>query len=67
MDALAAAGGSTPPAAEALVGRTCEQAVAGKLAVRQLAAWARPFGVAETEFRLLWLLVQRGAEREGAA
>ena len=34
----------------------CRQAVAGKLAVRELARWVDGFGVSETEFRLLWQL-----------
>jgi DNA-binding MarR family transcriptional regulator len=34
----------------------CRQAVAGKLALRDLAAWLRGHGATEGEFRLLWLL-----------
>jgi DNA-binding MarR family transcriptional regulator len=34
----------------------CRSAVAGKLAVRDLARWVAGFGVSETEFRLLWVL-----------
>jgi DNA-binding MarR family transcriptional regulator len=34
----------------------CRQAVAGKLALRELARWVDGSGVSETEFRLLWLL-----------
>ncbi len=47
------------PAGEGAVSRietACRQAVAGKLAVRQLACWVDGLGVNETEFRLLWLL-----------
>jgi DNA-binding MarR family transcriptional regulator len=36
----------------------CQQATAGKLAMRELADWTRPFGLSEMEFRLLWLLSQ---------
>lgn len=36
--------------------KTCRQAVAGKLASRQLAAWVNGFAVGEAEFRLLWEL-----------
>jgi DNA-binding MarR family transcriptional regulator len=60
-------GGLCSSAAAALVSDMCLQAVAGKLAVRQLAAWARPFGVSETEFRLLWLLVSDGSVRGSSA
>jgi DNA-binding MarR family transcriptional regulator len=42
----------------------CRLAVAGKLALRDLAAWVRGYGVSECEFRLLWLLFPD--EREGA-
>ena len=38
------------------IGQACRQAVAGKLAVRQLARWVDGFGVGETEFRLMWTL-----------
>lgn len=38
----------------------CRQAVAGKLAVRQLARWAEGFGLGETDFRLLWTLFADG-------
>jgi DNA-binding MarR family transcriptional regulator len=40
----------------------CRQAFAGKLALRDLAAWVRGFGVTEGDFRLLWELFER---REG--
>jgi DNA-binding MarR family transcriptional regulator len=45
-------------AASRLIDAACQQAVAGKLAVRDLATWTRPFAVSEMEFRLLWLLSQ---------
>ncbi len=48
-----------PPAAQAAVTRieaACRGAVAGKLAVRDLARWVAGCGVSETEFRLLWAL-----------
>jgi DNA-binding MarR family transcriptional regulator len=41
------------------VDRACRLAVAGKLALREIAAWVEGIGVSETEFRLLWLLFQQ--------
>jgi DNA-binding MarR family transcriptional regulator len=43
----------------------CRLAVAGKLALRDIATWTRGFRVSETEFRLLWLLFQH--EHRGSA
>jgi DNA-binding MarR family transcriptional regulator len=37
---------------------TCRLAVAGKLALRDIAGWIRGRQINETEFRLLWLLFQ---------
>jgi DNA-binding MarR family transcriptional regulator len=47
----------------------CRQAVAGKLAARELAGWVDGFGVSETEFRLLWqlfLAAETASYRPGA-
>jgi DNA-binding MarR family transcriptional regulator len=41
------------------VDRVCRRAVAGKLALREIAVWVEGMGVSETEFRLLWLLFQQ--------
>lgn len=40
----------------------CARVVAGKLAMRAIAAWAEPLNLSEAEFRLLWLLYQRSPE-----
>jgi DNA-binding MarR family transcriptional regulator len=55
------ANGATPRPSDAPehVDRACRQAVAGKLALREIAAWVDGIGVSETEFRLLWLLFQQ--------
>ena len=45
-------------AASCMIETACRQTVAGKLAVRRLAAWTRPVAVSEMEFRLLWMLCQ---------
>ena len=57
-----------PPASEQ-IDAACRQAVAGKLATRDITAWVRAFGLNETEFRLLWLLFQHehgGLRADGA-
>ena len=41
-----------------LIDATCRLAIAGKLALRDIACWIREQPVNETEFRLLWLLFQ---------
>jgi DNA-binding MarR family transcriptional regulator len=41
-----------------LIDATCRLAIAGKLALRDIAAWIRGRPINETEFRLLWLLFQ---------
>jgi DNA-binding MarR family transcriptional regulator len=41
-----------------LIDATCRLAIAGKLALRDIAAWIRGRQINETEFRLLWLLFQ---------
>jgi DNA-binding MarR family transcriptional regulator len=51
--------GSRPSDAPGRVDRACRLAVAGKLALREIAAWVEGIGVSETEFRLLWLLFQQ--------
>jgi DNA-binding MarR family transcriptional regulator len=48
-----------PDDASGRVDRACRLAVAGKLALREIAAWVEDAGVSETEFRLLWLLFQQ--------
>lgn len=48
-----------PGAAWARIDRACRLAVAGKLALREIAAWVDGAGVSDTEFRLLWLLAQQ--------
>ena len=42
--------------ARARIEQACTQAVAGKLAVRQLTCWLAGSGVCESEFRVLWHL-----------
>ena len=56
---LATGAAKRPSDAPGRVDRACRQAVAGKLAMREIAAWAEEIGVSETEFRLLWLLFQQ--------
>jgi DNA-binding MarR family transcriptional regulator len=34
----------------------CRRAVSGKVAARDIAGWASPFGISETDFRVLWRL-----------
>ncbi len=46
--------------------KTCRQAVAGKLASRQLAAWVDGFAVGDTEFRVLWELFTAHAHSPAA-
>jgi DNA-binding MarR family transcriptional regulator len=56
--------GATPRPSEApgRVDRACRLAVAGKLALREIANWVEGVGVSETEFRLLWLLYQHALD-----
>lgn len=55
------------PGSSGRIDAACQLCVAGKLALRDVAAWAQPFGLSETEFRLLWLLSQVGRCVERAA
>ncbi|RIK83862.1 MAG: hypothetical protein DCC67_05560 [Planctomycetota bacterium] len=57
---------SHPSPAEQRINQACRQAVAGKLAMRELAVWVRPVGLSEAEFRLLWSLVKLGDSGAGA-
>ncbi len=41
-----------------VIDATCRLAIAGKLAIRDIAGWIRGRPINETEFRLLWLLFQ---------
>ncbi|BBO35107.1 MarR family transcriptional regulator [Lacipirellula parvula] len=50
---------SGPTAAER-VDAACRQAIVGKLACRDIAAWLRGAAINEPEFRLLWLLSGSG-------
>jgi DNA-binding MarR family transcriptional regulator len=53
------AAGKLPPVgnlAERHVDRTCRSAVYGRRSARALANWAKPFGLSEPEFQLLWCL-----------
>ena len=45
----------------------CRQAVAGRVAIRELAGWAGQLGASEVEFRLLWLLARRTQAADNAA
>jgi DNA-binding MarR family transcriptional regulator len=45
--------------AAARIERACRLTIAGKLALRDIAGWTAHAGVNETEFRLLWLLIQK--------
>ena len=46
----------------ARISHTCRQAIAGKLATRQLARWVDGFAIGETDFRLLWDLFAADAQ-----
>jgi DNA-binding MarR family transcriptional regulator len=56
---LATGAATRPSDAPRRVERACRLAVAGKLALREIAAWVEGIGVSETEFRLLWQLFQQ--------
>lgn len=49
---------SPPSEAVTRIDAACRQAVAGRVAVRDLAGWAGQLGASEVEFRLLWLLAR---------
>lgn len=57
------------PDASERIDAACRLAVAGKLAMRDIAGWVQGLGVSETEFRLLWLLLEheRGQQRGAGA
>ncbi len=65
---LAASADSRPDASEQ-IGAACRLAVAGKLAMREIAVWACDFALGESEFRVLWLLFQHqhGRARQSQA
>jgi DNA-binding MarR family transcriptional regulator len=61
-DSTSHAGGAGGASALARIDAACRQAVAGKLALRELVEWVRAHGVSECEFRLLWLLFRSGRQ-----